>query len=215
MASRAGQSWYNASDLSSDDEKYLIPRNVAKTMCGWCDCPSLVLTATRHYSNSPPKLTHNWLQTYPIHNDYDSDTTWISHIWWTPDITDWWLQQQQTLSKCGDISVMACDILSDIPHHIVLKAILFLGADMVGWWQSHPAGGTLRKIVVVRLFARAYNRRVVSYNPVLNTRNADDDLEMHCESEEKKLHRMGNLHNGLEMLQGSQNLCVAQKDARP
>jgi len=64
--------------------------------------------------------------------------------------------------------------------------MLFLGGDMVGWWQSHPAGGTLRKIVLVRLFASAYKRRVVSYNPVLNTQNADDDLEMHCESEQKK-----------------------------
>jgi len=47
MASRSGQSSYNPYDLSSDDEEYLMPNNVAETTPGWSDRAACLLTAAR------------------------------------------------------------------------------------------------------------------------------------------------------------------------
>jgi hypothetical protein len=46
MASKSGQSSYDPYDLSSDDKKYLMPKNVAERMPGQSDCASPLLTAT-------------------------------------------------------------------------------------------------------------------------------------------------------------------------
>jgi len=48
----------------------------------------------------------------------------------------------------------------------------------------------------------------------LDPDSTDKDMEMKREAEEKKLHRMAQLHDLLEMWQGSQTLRATQKESR-
>jgi len=76
-------------DLSSDDEEYLTPINVAETTPRWSDRAAPLLTAARLYLNSPPEAPKNWGQINPNLNDYHSDPMEISSTFWILDITDW------------------------------------------------------------------------------------------------------------------------------
>jgi len=118
MASRSGQSSYDPYDLSSDDEEYLMPTNVAETTPGRSDHAARLLTAARLYLNSPPELPQNWGQINPNLNDYHSDPMAISSTFRLPDITDWWRQQEETHSKYADLSNVARDVFSIIPHGV-------------------------------------------------------------------------------------------------
>jgi len=51
MGSRSGQSCYNPYDLSSNDEKYWMRKNVAETMPRWSNIPAHLVTAARPYLN--------------------------------------------------------------------------------------------------------------------------------------------------------------------
>jgi hypothetical protein len=51
-------------------------------------------------------------------------------------------------------------------------------------------------------------------NPVLDTTEAENDIVLKREAEERKLHRMAKVHNFLEMWQGSQNLRATQRESR-
>jgi len=93
MASRSVQSSYDPYGLSSDDEEYIMPTNVAETTPGRSDRAARLLTAARLYLNSPPELPQNWGQIDLNLNDYHSDPMEISCTFWLPDITDWWRQQ--------------------------------------------------------------------------------------------------------------------------
>jgi len=53
------QSSFDPYDLSSDDEEYLTPNNVAETTPGRSDRAARLLTAARLYLNSPPKAPKN------------------------------------------------------------------------------------------------------------------------------------------------------------
>jgi hypothetical protein len=89
-ASGSYQSPYDPYDLSSDDEEYLTPDNVAETTPAQSDRAARQLTAARLYLDSPPKAPKNLGQINPNHNDYHSDPMEISSTFWIPDITDWW-----------------------------------------------------------------------------------------------------------------------------
>jgi hypothetical protein len=138
----------------------------------------------------------------------------ISSTFWIPDITDWWRQQEETHSKYADLSNVARDIFSIIPHGVGVEASFSLGRDVIGWRQSKTTGETLREKVVVRQFARANNGILAGTDPELETMNTENDSEMKKEAEEKKLHRMAKVHDFLEMWQGSQNLRATQKESR-
>ena len=99
MACRSGQSSYDPYNLSSDDDKYLMPTNVAETTPGLSVCAARLLTAARLYFNSPPELPQTWGQIDPNLNDYHSDPMAISGTFWLPDITDWWWHQEETHSR--------------------------------------------------------------------------------------------------------------------
>jgi len=60
MASRSGQSSYDPYDLSSDDDEYLMPTNVAETTPGGSDRVARLSSAVRLYFNLPPELPQNW-----------------------------------------------------------------------------------------------------------------------------------------------------------
>jgi len=113
--------------MSGDDEEYLMPNNVAKMTPGRSDCAARSLTATRLYLNSPPELPQNWGQINPNLNDYHSDPMEISRTFWLPGITDWWRQQEETHSKYTNLSNVAHDIFSIIPHSVGVEASYSLG----------------------------------------------------------------------------------------
>jgi len=213
-ASGSYQSSFDPYDLSSDDEEYLTPNDVVETTPGPSDRAARLLTAARLYLNSPPEAPKNWGQINPNLNDYHSDQMEISSTFWIPDITDWWRQQEDTHSKYADLSNVARDIFSIIPHGFGVEASFSLGRDVIGWRQSKTTGETLREKVVVRQFARANNGVLAGTDPELDTMNTENDSEMKKEVEERKLHGMAKVHDFLEMWQGSQNLRVTQKESR-
>jgi len=81
-ASRSVQSSYDPYDLSSDDDEYLMPNNVAGTTPGQSDPAVRLLTAARLYLDSPPELPQNWGQINPNLNDCHSDPMKISTTGW-------------------------------------------------------------------------------------------------------------------------------------
>jgi len=214
MASKSGQSSHDPHDLSSDDEEYLMHNNVAETTPGRSDRAARLLTAARLHLNSPPKLPQNWGHINPNRNDYHSDPVEISRTFWLPDITDRWRQQDETHSMYADLSIVARDIFSIIPHGVAVEASFSLGRDVIGWRQSKTTGKTLRENVVVRQFARANNGLLAGDDPVWDSNSTDNNMEMKREAEEQKLHRMAKVHNHLEMWQGSQNLQATQNKSR-
>jgi len=202
------QSSFDPYDLSSNDEEYLTSNNVAETTQGQSDRAARLLTTARLNLNSPPEAPKNWGQINPNLNDYHSDPMKISSIYWLPDITDSWCQQEETHSKYADLSNVARDIFPIIPHGVGVEARFCLGRDVISWRQSKPTGGTLRKQVMVRHFARANNGISAGADPELDTMNTENYTEMKKEAEERKLHRMAKIHDCLEMWQGSQHLCA-------
>jgi len=111
----------------------------------------------------------------------------ISSTFWIPDITDWWRQQEETHSMYTDLSNVACDIFSIMPHGVGVEASFSLGRDVIGWRQSKTTGETHREKAVVRQFARANNRILAGTDPKLDTMKTENDLEMKKEAEEKKI----------------------------
>jgi hypothetical protein len=191
-------------DSSSDHEEYLTPNNVAKTTPGCSNHATRLLTAARLYLNSPPEAPKNWGQINPNLNDYHSDPMQITSTFWIPDLTDWWRQQEEMHSKYADLSNVVHDIFSIIPHGVGVETSFSLARDVIGWRQSNTTGETLREKVVVRQFAHANNRILAGTDPELDTMNTENDSEMKKEAEELKLHRMGKVHDLLELWQGSQ-----------
>jgi len=138
----------------------------------------------------------------------------ISRIFWLPDITDWWRQQEETYSKYADLSNVASDIFSNIPHVVGVKASYSLGWDVIRWTQSKTTGMTLGEQVVVRQFARADCGSLPGDNPVLDSNSTDNDMEIKREAEEQKMHWMAKVHDLLDMWQGSHNPRATQKESR-
>jgi len=54
---------------------------------------------------------------------------------------------------------------------------------------------------------------MVGDDQALDMTKTENHMEMKREVEERKLHRMAKVHDFLEMWQGSQNLCTAQKES--
>jgi len=215
-ASAAGSylSSFDPYELSSNDEEYITPNNVAETTPGQIDRAARLWTAARLYLNLPPEAPKNWGQINPNLNDYHSDPMEISSTFWLLDINDWWRQQEETHSKYTNLTNVARNIFSIIPHGVGVDASSSLGRDVIGWRQSKTTGETLRKKVIVRQFARANNGILAGTDPELDPTNTENDSEMKQEAEERKLHRMAKVHDFLEMWQGSQNQLATQKESR-
>ena len=213
-ASGSCQSSFDTYDLSSDDEQYLTPDNVAKMTPGRSDGAAHLLTAARLYSNSPPEAQKNWGQINRNLNDYHSDPMEISSTFWWLDMTNWWCQQEETHSKFADLSNVARDIVSIIPDGVGVEASFSLGRDVIRWRQPRTAGGTIRKNVIVREFARASNKILAGADPELYATNTENDSETKKEAEDRTLRRMAKVHNFLEMWKRSQNLRTSQKATR-
>jgi len=214
MASQSGQLSFNPYGLCSDDEERLTPRNVAETTPGQTDWAARLLTAARLYLNSPQKSPKTWGQTHLNLDDCHSDPMEIGSTLWLPAITKWWRLQEETHPKYADLSNVARDIFSIIPHGVGVKASFSLWRDITGLRQSKTTGETLREMVVVTQYGRANNEIWAGDDPSLDRSETDNNLELKREPEGRKLHRMANVHDCLEMWQGSQNLCTTQKESR-
>ena len=213
MPSVSGQSSYDWYDLSSEDEDYLMPKNVARMTPWRSDRTACLLTTAWLYFNWLPELPQNWGQIDPNDNDYHSDAFNISSPFCIPDITEWWGQQEETHSKSTNVSAVAHNIFSILSHCVGVEARLSLGWDVVGWRQSNPTVQRLCETVIIRQFARDNNGFLAGDNPALDSTNTASDFEMKGEAEQKKLHRMAKVHHFLEMWQGSQNLGAIQKQS--
>jgi len=143
-ASRSGQSSYDPDDVSSNDEEYVMPNNVAETRPGWSHCAAPLSRAERLHLNSPPELPQNWGQINLNLNDNHADPMVISRTFSLPDITDWWRQQEDKHSKYADHYNVARDIIPIVPHGVGVEASSSLGRYLIGWRQSKTTGENLR-----------------------------------------------------------------------
>ena len=132
MASWSCQWSFDPSDLSSDDEEYLTPNNVAETTPGRSNRTARILTAARLYLNLPSNATKNWGQLDSNLNDYHSDPMEICITFWLPDKTDLWRQQEETHSKSTDLPNVARNIFSIIPHGVGVEASFYFGRNVIG-----------------------------------------------------------------------------------
>jgi len=89
-ASGSRQSSFDPYDISSDNEEYLTPNNVAETTPGRSDCTARLSTAARLYLNSLPGSPKNGGQVNPNLYDCHTNPMKISSTLLLPDITDWW-----------------------------------------------------------------------------------------------------------------------------
>jgi len=142
-------------DSSIDDEDYSTPNNVAETPPGQSDRAPRLLTAARLHLYMPAEAPMDCGRINLNLNDYYSDRMEISSPFWLPDITDWWHQQEETHSKYADLSNVAHNIVSIIPHGVGVEASFSLGRDVIRWRQSKTTGETIRKKAVIRAFAQA------------------------------------------------------------
>jgi len=164
--------------------------------------------------NWPPEAPNHWGEINPNLDDYHSDPMEISSTFRIADITDWWRQQEEMHSKYANLSNVARNIFTIIPHGVRVEASFSLSRDVIGWRQVKTTHETLGKKVIVRQFARANNGILAGTDPESDTINTENELEMKKEVEERKLHRMVKVHNFLELWQGSQNRHATQKESR-
>jgi hypothetical protein len=104
-----------------------MPKNVPEMTTRLTTHVACILTATRLYLNSPLEALKTWGQINPNLNDYRSDPMENRSTFRIPDITDWWQQQDQTHSKYTDISNVARDKFSIIPHGVGVEASFSIG----------------------------------------------------------------------------------------
>ena len=185
IASGSGQSSFDTYDLSSDDQEYIKPNNVAETTPGRSDCTVRLLTAARLYLNPPPEAIMTWGKSNPNRNDNHSDPMELISTFWIPNTTYWWCQQQESHSKYADLSNVTGDRFSVIPHDVKVEASFSLGWEFIGWRRSMTTGQTLHKEVIVRWFVEANNGILAGCQLALDTTNTENDLEMMKGSEER------------------------------
>jgi len=119
----------------------------------------------------------------------------ISSTFWLLDITERWCQQEETYSKYADISNVARNILSIIPHAFAVETSSSLEWHQIEWKRSKTTGKTICKKVVVRQFTGANNRIQAGDDPALDTTRTGNTLERKTEAEKRMLHWMAMLHD--------------------
>jgi len=202
-ASGFGQLPFDPYDLPSNDEEYFTPKSVAETTPRQSDCTARLLTAARLNLNSPPEAPTNWGQVNLNLHDYHSDPTQISRPFLLAAITDWWHQQEEMHPKYADLSTVARDTFSIIPHGVGVEARCSLRRDDIGLIQSTTPCETLQEKLVVRQFAQANKGILVGNCAALDNTENENDLELKKEVKVRTLHRMAKVYNYLEMWQAA------------
>jgi hypothetical protein len=80
-------------------------------------------------------------------------------------------------SNYTELSNVAPDILTIIPHGVEVEARLSLAKDLISWRQSKPTHRTLCDKVVVRKIAGANSRLLAGDDPKLDKTYNDNVLE--------------------------------------
>jgi hypothetical protein len=78
--------------------------------------------------------------------------------------------------------------------------------------QSKSTGGTLHEKVILKQFTQTNNGNFAGTGPKLDNTNTINDSEMKNEAEERKLHKMGNVHDLLEIWQGSKTYVLHRRN---
>jgi len=198
-ASGFGQSYFDPYDLSSNKQQFSTAESMAETTPRLSDTAVQLLTAERHYLNSLPEAPKYCGQVNWNLKDYHSNPVEISSIFWSLDTTDWWRVQQETHWKYPNLSNVARDIFSIIPHCVGVESSSSLRQDIVGWRQSKTTSEILQEEAVVTLFAKANNRMLPVDHTVLDNTETKNDVELNKEVEERKSHRRAKVHDFLEM----------------
>jgi len=93
------------------------------------------------------------------------------------DITNRWRQPEETHSKYADLSKVAYDIFSILPHGVGVEASFSIGQDVSSWRQSKTTAQMVREKVVVGQFAPA-NDGILQFDcEALDAAGTDNDLE--------------------------------------
>jgi hypothetical protein len=99
----------------------------------------------------------------------------------------------------ADLSNVARDIFSIIPHRVRVKGRFSLWQNSIGWSQLEPTGETLRNNVDVRKYAQANHGIMAGDKPVLDPTEAENDIELTRDAEERQLHGVAKVLNLLEL----------------
>jgi len=78
----------------------------------------------------------------------------------------------------ADVSNVARDISSIIPHAVRVQASFSLRQDALGWRLSKTTPETLQENVVVKQYAYANNEILAGDDSVLDRSETDNDLEL-------------------------------------
>jgi len=92
----------------------------------------------------------------------------ISSTFWLADLSDWWSHQEEMHSRYADLSNVARNIFSIIPHGVGVEASFSLWRNVIGGRQSKTIGKTLLIMVVVRQFARVNTEILAGADPLLD-----------------------------------------------
>jgi hypothetical protein len=182
LMSGPGHSFDDPYDMSSDDAEYITPVNLVESTPRQSHCAARLLTATTLYLNSPPEAPRRWGQINPNLNDYHTDAMEVSSAFWTPDITDWWQNQEKLNTKYSDLANVARNIFSIMSHRVSVEARFSFGPDVIGWRQSKTTGQTLHEKVVVCQFARSNAGLLAGDIPITHHLDPDNDAEIKKEA---------------------------------
>jgi len=184
---------------------------------GWNDTwtkrsPSMLIDCGKAELDLPVWGTKELGANYPNLNDCHSNQMEISRTFRILDIANWCPEQEDTHSKSADLSNVAHDIFSIIPHGVGVEASFLLSRDVIGWRQSKTTGETIRKKVIVRQFADANEGILSGGDPAVDTRNTENNSQMKNEAVQCILHTIANVHDFLDMWQGSQTYVLHRRN---
>ena len=97
--------------------------------------------------------------------------------------------------KYANVSNVAHNIFSIIPHAVSEEPRFSVGQDVIGWRYSKTRGETICEKFIVWQSARANTRILEGDYPASYTINTENDSEMKILAEERALHRMAKVHN--------------------
>jgi len=116
--------------------------------------------------------------------------------------------------KYADLSNVACDLFSIIPHGVGVDASFFLGRDVISRRQSKTTREMLREKVVVRQLTPVNSEILAGNCAVQEPAKTENDLELKTLADARIVHRMAKVHYLLEIWQGCHNRYVTQKESR-
>ena len=155
----------------------MIPGQSNRTVGLW--------TAAWLYLNSLPELPKYWEHANLSLNNYHTNSIDICSVFWLPDITELWRQEEEKHPKYTDLATVLCNISSTIPHGVGVEARFSVERNVIGWRQSKTTCESLHRKVVPKQFPDANNGILVSDDPSLDIMDPGNDFELKRELEDR------------------------------